>query len=71
MVAPAIGGNSVGMKLVTTVGVEDDVGDLVGLRRDQAAPDRVALRPDVLALVVEALGVLVDDDAEHHRSRGA
>ena len=55
------------MKLVTTRGVEDDVGDLVGLGGDQPAPDRVALRPDVLALVVEALGVLVDDDAEHHR----
>ena len=47
-------------------GVEDDVGDLVRLRRDQPAPDRVALRPDVLALVVEALRVLVDDDAEDH-----
>ena len=44
--------------------VEDDVGDLVRLLRDEPAPDRVALRPDILALVVEALGVLVDDDAE-------
>ena len=47
--------------------IEDDVGDLVGLRRHQPAPDRVALRPDVLALVVKTLRVLVDDDAEHHR----
>ena len=52
---------------VARTGVEDDVGDLVGLSCDQPAPDRVALRPDILALVVEALGVLVDDDAEHHR----
>ena len=43
------------MKLVSDAGIEDDVGDLVGLRGDQPAPDRVALRPDVLALVVEAL----------------
>ena len=47
--------------------IENDVGDLVGLGRHQPAPDRVALRPDVLALVIEALGVLVDDDAEHDR----
>ena len=52
---------------VATLTIEDDVGDLVGLRGHQPAPDRVALRPDVLALVIEALGVLVDDDAEHHR----
>ena len=68
---PAIGGNSVGMKLVDDGRIEDDVGDLVGLGGHQPAPDRVALRPDVLALVVEALGVLVDDDAEHHASRAA
>ena len=66
MVAPSIGGNSVGMNIVSDAGVEDDVGDLVRLGCDQPAPDRVALRPDVLALVVEALRVLVDDDAEHH-----
>ena len=48
-------------------GVEDDVGDLAGLRRDQPAPDCIALRPDVLALVIEALRIPVDDDAEHHR----
>ena len=46
--------------------VEDDVGDLVGLGRHQPSPDGVAFRPDILALVVEALGVLVDDNAEHH-----
>ena len=62
----SIGGNSDGMKLLRELAIEDDVGDLVGLGGDQAAPDRVALRPDILALVVEAQGVLVDDDAEHH-----
>ena len=46
--------------------VEDDVGDLVRLLRHQPPPDRVALRPDLLALVVEALRVLVHHDAEHH-----
>ncbi len=51
---------------VARTGVENDVGDLVGLGCHQPPPDRVAFRPDVLALVVEALGVLVDDDAEHH-----
>ena len=48
-------------------GVEDDIGDLIGLGGDQPAPDRVALRPDILALVVKALGMLVDDDAEYDR----
>ena len=61
----AIGGNSDGMNSSSDDAIEDDVGDLVGLGGDQPAPDRVALRPDVLALVVEALRVLVDDDAEH------
>ena len=59
------------MKLRDDGGIEDDVGDLVGLRRDQPAPDRVALRPDVLALVVESLRMLVDDDAEHDGVDGA
>src|SRR6202158_6259587 len=36
------------------LGVDDAIGDLARLLRDEAAPDRVALRPQVLALVVEA-----------------
>src|SRR5713226_9297703 len=36
--------------------VEDDVGDLVWLGCDEATPDRVALRPDVFALVVKPFG---------------
>jgi len=67
MVGAPIGGNSVGMKLVDHGRIEDDIGDLVGLGCDQPAPDRVALGPDVLALVIEARGALVDDDAEHDR----
>ena len=35
------------------------IRDLLRLPRDQPAPDRVALRPEVLALVVEALAVLL------------
>src|SRR3546814_15145270 len=44
--------------------VDDDVADLVGLTGDEAAPDSVALRPEVLAFVVEALGMGVHHDAE-------
>ena len=46
--------------------VDDRVADLPRLQRDEPAPDRVALRPEVLALVVEALRVAVDHDAERH-----
>src|SRR6185369_14479855 len=47
--------------------VDDRVRDLAGLARDELAPDRVALRPEVLALVVEALAIAIYDDAERHR----
>ena len=46
------------------LGIDDRKRDLVGLPGHERSPDGVALRPEVLALVVEALGVLVDDDAE-------
>ncbi len=46
--------------------IENDVGDLVRLRCYESAPDGVALRPDILALVVKTSGVFVDNDAEHH-----
>jgi hypothetical protein len=52
------------MKRPTAFASMIDHADLSGLLRDQPAPDRVALRPEVLALVVEALRVAVDDDAE-------
>jgi hypothetical protein len=47
--------------------VDDRVADLPRLLRHEAAPDRVALGPEVLALVVEAPGFAVD----HHAQRDA
>ena len=44
--------------------VDDGVGDLAGLLRDETPPYGIALGPEVLAFVVEALAVLVDDNAE-------
>src|SRR3546814_15631035 len=43
------------------LGIDNGVGDLAGLPGNQAAPDRIALRPEVLALVIEALGIAVDN----------
>src|SRR6202521_1526810 len=53
-------------KLAHRVGIDNRVRDLIGLRGHEPAPDRVALGPEVEALVVEALRILVDDDAERH-----
>ena len=39
---------------------------MIRLPRNEPAPDRVALRPEVFALVVEALDFFIDDDAERH-----
>ena len=61
-----MGGKTGGMKRPSDFASMIDVRDLVGLLGDQSAPDRVALGPEVLALVVEALALLVDDDAERH-----
>ena len=47
-------------------GVDDRVADLPRLLGHETAPDRVTLRPKVFAFVVEALGVLVDDDTERN-----
>src|SRR5207247_886296 len=46
--------------------VDDRIAGLPGLLRDQPAPDGVALGPEVLALVVEALGVAIHHDAKRH-----
>ena len=50
-------------------GIDDVFGaldaDLVGLARHQSSPYRVALWPDIFPLVIEALCVFVDDDAEY------
>ena len=37
-----------------------------GCCRDEFPPDRVTLRPEILALVVKAFNLFVDDDAERH-----
>jgi hypothetical protein len=47
--------------------VDDRKGDLVGLPGDEAAPRSRSAWARTLAFVVEALAVLVDDDAERHR----
>ena len=44
--------------------VDDREGELIRLLRDQPAPDRISLRPEVLAFVVEALRLRVHGDAE-------
>lgn len=49
--------------------VEDDVGDLAGLRRNEPAPNRVASRPRIFTLIVKTLRVPVHDDAEITQSR--
>src|SRR3989338_9076674 len=46
------------------LGVDDAVGDLIRLSRDEPAPDRVARGPEVFPLVVEAPALAVDRDAE-------
>src|SRR6266567_2282815 len=48
------------------LGVDDRIADLVWLPGNKAPPDRVALGPEILALVVEALRALVDDDPERY-----
>ena len=53
------------------LGIDDRVADLPGLLRHQPAPDRVALGPEVLALVVEARGVAIDHRRPATRSRRA
>ena len=54
-------------ELAHRLGVDDRIADLAGLPGHQPPPDGVALGPEVLALVVEALRVAVDDDAQRHR----
>src|SRR5256885_71582 len=49
------------------LGVDDGPGGLARLLGHQAAPDGIALGPEVLALVIEALGLAVD----HHAQRDA
>ena len=44
------------------LGVDDGVGNLVRLPGDKTPPDGVTFGPEILAFIVEALTVLVDDD---------
>ena len=46
--------------------VDDRITNLPRLLRHQAAPDGVALGPEVFALVVEAFAVAVDHHAQRH-----
>ena len=46
------------------LGIDDRVGHLIRLLRDQPTPDGVTLGPEILTLVVEPLGVTVDHDAK-------
>ena len=48
------------------LGVDQRIANLRRLLRDEPSPDRISLRPEVLALVVETLRVAIDDDAERH-----
>src|SRR5262249_40551489 len=44
--------------------VDDAVADLSWLLRDEPPPNRITLRPEILALIVEAIAVAVDDYSE-------
>src|SRR5687767_2483727 len=46
------------------LGVDDRVGDLIRLVRNQTAPNRVALRPEVFAFVIKAFHISIDYDPE-------
>src|SRR2546426_170439 len=46
--------------------IDDRVCNLVGLLCDQTPPDGIALGPKIFALIVEALAVFVDDNAQRH-----
>ena len=56
-----------GDELPLDLPIEDGVGDLIRLLRDETAPNRIALGPKVFALVVKTFGEAVDDDAEGDR----
>src|SRR5215831_4050824 len=45
-------------------GVDDAIRGLIRLPGNEAAPDGVPFGPEILALIIEALALLVHDDAE-------
>ena len=47
-------------------GIQNGIADLVGLSGNEPSPDGIALRPEILALVIKPLGVTVQDNAERH-----
>src|SRR6185503_10953505 len=49
---------------VRAPGIDDRIGNLSGLMRDQLSPDCVSLGPDIFTFVVEALTQRVDDNAK-------
>ena len=53
-------------ELAGRLSIDDHMADLARLLRHQPAPDGVALGPEILPLVIEALALLVDHDAERH-----
>ena len=55
MVSAEIGGNTDGMNRLADFRVEEAIRLLRRLSRDETAPARVALRPQVFALVCEPL----------------
>ena len=60
----AFGGNTDGMNRPAALASTIENAIWSGCRATRRSPDGVALRPEVFALVVEALGMLVDDDPE-------
>ena len=46
--------------------IDNRVRNLIGLLRDETSPDRVALRPEILAFVIKPPTVFVDDDPERY-----
>ncbi|MNE50933.1 hypothetical protein D3C80_1455320 [compost metagenome] len=46
--------------------VDNRVRLLVGLSRNQTAPDRIAFRPEILTLIVKPFAIAVDNHAQGH-----
>ena len=64
-----------GNEFAHRLGIDDREADLIWLFGDEAAPYRVALRPEILTLVMKTQRVFVDHDAErdaiHARANSA
>ena len=62
----AIGREDAGQVVHDRLAVGDGEGFLHGLLGDQPAPDGIALRPDILAFVIEAIDIAIDDNGIGH-----